>query len=663
MEVLARGKALLALAAALTLTACGRSDPQEKLGWIRRWEDTRALPADSLTRLLEGDVPRVRAAAARAMGRIGDPRAIEPLERTMEADRRPEVRGEAAFALGLIGSPESAPALVRRLSAEPHTWALGEVALALGRLTETPPGTGAALVPLLHHGHPHVREQVLEALALIADSTTTEALVAATHDPIASVAWRAAYALEKVPNTGQVPRLLELTRSSTSLVQRHAMRSLGRLAAPEAVPVLAERLHPTAEEWQARVVAADALGRIGGDDALTALGTALQDPVFHVRVAALSGLAQLGEPAHLERVRALTADPAVDVRAAAYTALGVCGGREAADALELGTHDPSDAVAGACLTRLGATGAPQALGVLLAALDQSSRPALRHRAVEGLGELGDAAPLDRLREALFDEDWVVATVAADQLGKLEDGEAVPLLLRAYQERQDPGRSDVCWQILQTLGRLEDQRAIGRLRQALQGEADVRLRLAAREALWSLLPETEAAQLPSPRALRLDVRPVRRSPAQPALVVSSTARQLVLSTDRGRIYIDLLGEEAPQTVESFARLADAGFFDGLTFHRVVPNFVIQGGDPQGTGWGDAGYTLRSEWHPGRYERGTVGVAHAGKDTGSCQLFITHSPQPHLNGRYTILGRVSSGMDVVDRMQMEDRFTAQVHWAGP
>jgi len=143
-----------------------------------------------------------------------------------------------------------------------------------------------------------------------------------------------------------------------------------------------------------------------------------------------------------------------------------------------------------------------------------------------------------------------------------------------------------------------------------------------------------------------------------LVVRSHAQRLILDTDRGTIEIELLGEEAPQMVESFATLAESNFFDGLSFHRVVPNFVIQGGDPLGTGWGDPGFTLRSEWNPLRYDRGTVGIAHSGKDTGGCQLFITHSPQPHLNARYTIFGRVVAGMDVVDRIERGDRFSARV-----
>jgi cyclophilin family peptidyl-prolyl cis-trans isomerase len=110
--------------------------------------------------------------------------------------------------------------------------------------------------------------------------------------------------------------------------------------------------------------------------------------------------------------------------------------------------------------------------------------------------------------------------------------------------------------------------------------------------------------------------------------------------------------------SFVRLAVSGFYNGLTFHRVVPNFVVQGGDPRGDGWGGPGYSIRSELGTARYERGTVGMASSGKDTEGCQFFITHSAQPHLDGRYTIFAVVERGMDVVDALQIGDRILSVI-----
>lgn len=126
----------------------------------------------------------------------------------------------------------------------------------------------------------------------------------------------------------------------------------------------------------------------------------------------------------------------------------------------------------------------------------------------------------------------------------------------------------------------------------------------------------------------------------------------LVTSRGDILIELDREGTPFTTMSIVKLAkQRGFYRGLTFHRVVPNFVVQGGDPRGDGWGGPGYSLRSEFSIEEF--GTVGIASAGKDTEGSQFFITHSPQPHLDGRYTVAGKVVGGMDVVDELQVDDR----------
>ena len=104
--------------------------------------------------------------------------------------------------------------------------------------------------------------------------------------------------------------------------------------------------------------------------------------------------------------------------------------------------------------------------------------------------------------------------------------------------------------------------------------------------------------------------------------------------------------------SFVRLAESGFFNGLTFHRVIPGFLIQGGDPRGDGYGGPGSTIRCEYNSHAYGRGAVGMALAGKDSGGSQFFITTTPQPNLDGAYTLFGRVLAGMDVVDRIRPGD-----------
>jgi cyclophilin family peptidyl-prolyl cis-trans isomerase len=133
------------------------------------------------------------------------------------------------------------------------------------------------------------------------------------------------------------------------------------------------------------------------------------------------------------------------------------------------------------------------------------------------------------------------------------------------------------------------------------------------------------------------------------------RRLVadVETDRGTIALELFGSDAPLTVYNFTRLAREGYFDGVRFHRVVPNFVAQGGDPRGDGNGGPGYAIRDEINPRRYRRGTLGMALSGPHTGGSQFFITHSPQPHLDGGYTVFGQLASGGDVLDRIVQGDR----------
>ncbi len=126
----------------------------------------------------------------------------------------------------------------------------------------------------------------------------------------------------------------------------------------------------------------------------------------------------------------------------------------------------------------------------------------------------------------------------------------------------------------------------------------------------------------------------------------------VETARGTATLDLDAEEAPMTVESFRALAAKRFFDGIFVHRVVPDFVVQTGDPRGDGSGGPGYAIRDEINPLRYTRGVVGMALSGSDTGGSQWFVTLAPQIHLDGGYTVFGRVSDGMDLFDRTEQDD-----------
>ena len=131
----------------------------------------------------------------------------------------------------------------------------------------------------------------------------------------------------------------------------------------------------------------------------------------------------------------------------------------------------------------------------------------------------------------------------------------------------------------------------------------------------------------------------------------------MMTSKGEIVIDLAAQYAPKTVNNFVFLANEGFYNGVIFHRVISNFVIQGGDPTGTGRGGPGYSFEDEVDPKKnplkHETGVLSMANAGPNTNGSQFFITHSPQPHLDGKHTVFGKVISGMDVVNAIRQGDQ----------
>ncbi|HEY9700127.1 MAG TPA: peptidylprolyl isomerase [Trichocoleus sp.] len=127
---------------------------------------------------------------------------------------------------------------------------------------------------------------------------------------------------------------------------------------------------------------------------------------------------------------------------------------------------------------------------------------------------------------------------------------------------------------------------------------------------------------------------------------------IMETAKGTIHLDLFDQDAPNTVKNFVDLSEKGFYDGLNFHRVIPNFMIQGGCPQGTGTGGPGYSIKCEINPNKHQAGSLSMAHAGRDTGGSQFFICHAPQPHLDGVHTVFGKTED-MDVVNAIRQGDK----------
>jgi cyclophilin family peptidyl-prolyl cis-trans isomerase len=285
---------------------------------------------------------------------------------------------------------------------------------------------------------------------------------------------------------------------------------------------------------------------------------------------------------------------------------------------------------------------------LLEKLAADGEPAVRIAAFEGLlAQSSD--PLAAAHAALADPDPAVRATALDWLTE-HPGLAAEPIRRAMAGPGSARLVDVRLSGVRALAAraaaepLEREEIVAALEE-LARDADFLVRRDASQGLARL-------GLPAP-----PVGPVETGKGLAAYrgIVQRThrSREVVLTTERGAARIRLACPQAPLTCLNFLQLVRQGFYDGLRFHRVVPDFVVQDGDPRGDGWGGPGYTIRDEINRLRYGEGVVGMALSGPDTGGSQFFVTLSAQPHLDGGYTAFGEVVAGMEVIRGILQGDR----------
>ena len=274
-----------------------------------------------------------------------------------------------------------------------------------------------------------------------------------------------------------------------------------------------------------------------------------------------------------------------------------------------------------------------------------------------------------LRKALANRDVFIRAAAAELIGEQpSSAENLAALNKAleYAIVNDKEYNDAVLATLEALFKLDKKAALPALELAA-GSPDHLVRAKS----YSLLKDEGLKGVELPPLLKnsvrvTQVRPFSGKATKVGQVLNTEADyrravsrkngtvKAVLATDKGTFTIDLLPEESPLTVDNFIKLAKTNYFNGLEVHRVVPNFVMQDGDPRGDGNGGPGWSIRCEINMIPYERGAVGMALSGKDTGGSQWFVTHSPQPHLDGGYTVFGRVNeTDMKVVDNIVRGDR----------
>ena len=597
---------------------------------------------------LKGDAA-LREDLAVALGRIPDPRGRSVLEGLL-LDDEVAVRRAAVFGLGELEDP-GAQAAVLRAAVDPDR-ETGVLAVeALGKLSVPVVDVVSQLLPL---DEKERWSRLLPHLFRFKEEATVRLAERGLENPDPALHVQAAYALSRDPRPEALPILRRL------------------LADPE----------PRVRAWAAR-----ALGLVGEGGDVAALRPLLDDgdpaPIVHsLRSArALVAAGKAAAPADwAPRLLALISDPRPGVRATALEAAasGIPVSPELAETLASRAAQGEVWERGLALVSLGTGKHPRAAEILAAAA-ASDDDALRARAAEAVGALGlpaGAAVLAQLagdpsarvraaalaarlvadpeagaaaRKGLADPDLAVRATA---LGWFAEHPVAPLaeLDRGFSGAFVEGAEEAGLAALEALAArakaepLERGAAVAAI-ERLAAAGPYAIRRAAGVALGEL-------DRPVP-----PLEPVRTGKQvggyREIVQRTQNPRQVEIRTERGPIRVRLDCPRAPMTCLNFLTLAGQGYYDGLTFHRVVPDFVVQAGDPRGDGTGGPGYSIRDEINRLRYDRGVLGMALAGADTGGSQFFLTLSPQPHLDGGYTVFGEIVSGGEVLDRIRLGDR----------
>lgn len=671
---------------------------------IIQHEDERTVTAD-LVELLLPLHGGVRRRAILALGRIGYPSGLAPLIDVLTSDKNaenrvPEMRALAAFSLGQIQNQHAVSALLERLDPALESSALvrARAAEALGKIASNKEAAAAlgnygvggitvAIARLLPPPNTPVSDNArllgsmaLTALLRIKQPSSVEAITLQLRSSDPELRWQAANALARIREgiSAAVPSLLPLLEDTDPLVRANAARALGAVKTPQAPPPpqAIDALLKLLGDKDERVVAAaiNALGAIADARAV--------EPLVELGNTMLASYRsfdrdKLGVPTQQNELLLIATalgsikdDRALTFLTAFRFADGKLGGQgeiETAVA-KFGEAAFFDAPATARLTAedwkamasyaqgLGQLATGRAKTLLLDLLvgktygkpDARALPAILNALVaakvDGLGDI--------LLEQLKNSDVFVRETSATLLGDLggSSDAVIAALLEAYKSARTDKTNDARIAIIEAAAKLKHPMNIQVLSEPTRDE-DYVVRLKAASLLRASTAEVSTTRLQIGKVETGHDRAFWRRIAE--LSESLKNPKAVIHTKKGDISIELLATDAPMTVDNFIRLARGGFYNGLAFVRVVPNFVVQGGDPRGDQNGGPGYQIRDEINLRRYQTGTVGMALSGKDTGGSQFFITHSPQPHLDGGYTVFGQVIEGMDVVNRIARGDR----------
>lgn len=641
---------------------------------IAELEEQRATDGGRLMKLAESGSLVVRIRAATALGRMPFPEYGDDVTAALcrlLAD--PGVNRTAAHALGMRGDPSAIGVLGTYLNdADPLFRA--SVVAAASRFDDA--HLHRSVMIALRDADLNVRIEAALGTALWNTSEPRAAEIdRALVDTLrpyrvvfghtnrtaveAELVWRTLYALGRRKSSLGTGPFLQYGDSEIPMERLFALRGLGSLPVNQAAIDVATRAllgDTKASDWRVAHAACASLSSFSDARCMQGLAAAAGHESFHVRAQAMAGLGQLNDKQSARRAISLIkqglADVSSTVRAAALLAsVNLVDEGSSLLLIERELENENFGIRLGALEALGQIESEERVKRLRQLADNPNRQ-LANRAVELLGGLNLAEQRPFLHKRLSHADTGMRLAALEALAAHPDPSDVPFLIAAFESTADDISGEFDYRVLECLGNLH---ATDGARECVQGalvNARPFLRLTAKRVLTAAfdmeLSATHTPPRPEPGPLPLAGVDYPRWSHNPLVEVN---------TSKGSMIFQLFPEEAPLHVFSFLELAQAGTYEGLNFHRVVSNFVAQGGDYRGDGNGGKdwrGGSLRHEISPRKYTTGSLGMPrNLNLESGGGQLFITHLPTPHLDGRYTIFGELIRGGDVLDALELGDR----------
>ena len=623
--------------------------------------DQRLSDTSLVDQILRASSAAQRSRAVLAIGQV-QMRARYPLLRRLLLDADTAVAANAAFALGLAKDSSSLVALGRALSGAPDpvareaAWAIGEIGEPARSMILTALGDGTAqplVTSLAAQRAPFIRAELLLALVKLRQIPGVASLPW-LRDASVDVVRAAAYVIARPRLSTGLSAMLPLVTYPDEEVRQYVARALTKSSAGDSLATRARTVLQTLVSDSSPRVRANAARSLAtfGPDARRDLDKSFADIDANVRVAAAensgvvfgSDVAAWRNAWNRDTTYMVRRTLLVNARTVGTAALSAAETQWAASSdwrlraavTDAQSQDPkSDRSAVGRRVLTDTDGRVRAGGFALIAPRASEDSTIRQL----------------LHRGLIDPDLRVRATSNAALQRTARADEVPAVLDGYALAERDTEGDARIAALRYIASAWD-------RDSLRFDARTRVRMetlvpspgmAERAAVQSVTPFMRWKAYTTETRSFADYERI----AKRLLSAQAKMPRALIHTERGTITVELLGADAPMVVDAFVTLANKGYYQNTQFHRVVPNFVAQDGDPRGDGTGGPGFALRDALTRQRHERGCFGLATSGPDTGGGQYYLCHTAQPHLNGHYTVFGRVLSGMDILDHIVQGDR----------